>query len=98
VHHLASSSGEVAARLVRATADAEDQVEFRTVPATPGKPLVRYFLPEDKAAAERLAEKLKERLGSNWKVQDLTHYRPRPSQGTLEVWLPRRFSAGGSTG
>lgn len=93
VHHLASR-GDAAMRLVRPLAGAGDEVEFRTVSATPDRAVVRYFLPQDRTAAERLAG----RLGSRWAVQDLTRYRPRPSQGTLEIWLPRRFLADGSAG
>jgi hypothetical protein len=37
---------------------------------------------------------LASRLGGGWAVQDFTHFAPRPSAGTLEVWLPRSLAGG----
>ncbi|QTI79674.1 hypothetical protein IAI58_02380 [Roseomonas marmotae] len=62
-------------------------VELRQVASTPGSAVVRYFTPNDALAAAKLAM----RLGSGWRVQDFTFYRPRPAAGTLEIWVPRRM-------
>ena len=44
---------------------------------------IRYFLPEDAAAADRLAAI----LGNGAIARDFTAFRPSPRGGTLEVWL-----------
>ena len=42
---------------------------------------VRYFYPEDAAAARALAEAIGAR------VRDFTDFRPQPEEGTIEVWM-----------
>ncbi len=44
---------------------------------------VRYFFPEDRAVAEAVSAGLP--MATD--VQDFTHYVPRPTPGTLELWL-----------
>ncbi len=64
-------------------------VEARRVPATPDHPSIRYFYAEDGAAA-RVAAQWMADTGLNWTLQDLSTFEPRPSRGTVEVWLPRQ--------
>lgn len=89
VTHFRPGSRQAAARLT-SRALPEGTVELRQVAATPDSAIVRYFAPADRGAATQLAS----RLGSSWAVQDFTHYVPRPSAGTLEVWLPRALAGG----
>jgi hypothetical protein len=62
-------------------------VETRTVSSGPGVPTIRYFHAADAASAGRLANALAAG-GIAWRVQDLSHFRPLPRQGTVELWLP----------
>jgi hypothetical protein len=68
----------------------EGSIESRGAGATPSTPIIRFFSPEDEAAAGRLAN----RLGPAWTVQDFTSFRPRPNRGLLEVWIPRDMHGG----
>jgi hypothetical protein len=49
--------------------------------------VIRYFFVEDEAAAKEVAAEL-HGTGAAWRVEDFTAHRPRPSRGTVEVWLP----------
>ncbi|WP_147465028.1 hypothetical protein [Teichococcus wenyumeiae] len=89
VVHSVPAGRDTAQALLRSAADANDEVEFRTLRVTPDRAVVRYFYRADEAAAQELAK----RLGPAWRVQDLTRYRPSPRPTTLEVWLPRSFRA-----
>ena len=60
-------------------------IETRVVDATPSRPTVRFFHAGDEAAARMLSGRLP---GSGWHVQDFSGFRPLPSSGTIEVWLP----------
>jgi len=82
--------GRSAAAALTGRAVPNSDVELRQVGATPDVAVVRYFAPTDHAAAMQLAS----RLGGGWAVQDFTHFAPRPSAGTLEVWLPRSLAGG----
>lgn len=75
---------ELAARLQRRLAGRPGTVEVRHVAASPGRPDIRYFSPEDSGAARALATE----MGGPWTVTDMTGFQPRPSRGTLEVWFP----------
>lgn len=61
-------------------------VEIRAVPATPPNGEIRYFNPGDRGLAERLAGT----LGGSFRLRDFTAFSPRPSRGTMEVWVPGR--------
>ncbi|MGK7867190.1 hypothetical protein [Falsiroseomonas sp. E2-1-a20] len=61
-------------------------VEVRVVPATPPTGEVRYFNSGDREMAERLAAT----LGGSFRARSFTSFSPRPSRGTLEVWVPGR--------
>lgn len=61
-------------------------VEVREVPATPPTGEIRYFNPGDREMADRLAET----LGGSFRARSFTSFSPRPSRGTLEVWVPGR--------
>jgi hypothetical protein len=87
-HYRLGGRGAAAALTERAVPNSD--VELRQVGATPDVAVVRYFAPTDQGAAMQLAS----RLGGGWAVQDFTHYSPRPSAGTLEVWLPRSLAGG----
>ena len=59
----------------------------RPVTDVPRIATLRYFWVEDKDAAQALAHN----LGGpevTWTVRDFTSFRPKPSPGTIEVWLP----------
>lgn len=58
-----------------------------------GTPSVRYFYPEDRLTAQRLLQTARGGLAGDGKPApteptDFTRFRPSPSPGTIEVWLP----------
>jgi hypothetical protein len=61
-------------------------VETRAGKHDAREPVIRYFFVEDAAAAKAVAADLRG-SGVEWHVQDSTADRPRPSKGTVEVWL-----------
>lgn len=61
------------------------RVELLTVQNTFRSSTVRYFYPEDAAAAEQLADELA-RIGEPWRVMSALPQRPVPL-GRLEVWV-----------
>lgn len=73
---------DIAARL----SSSVGRLETRRVPFAPGNYEIRFFHPEDSGAARALAEMLP--VESAWRVRDFSQFRPPPSGGTLEVWLP----------
>ncbi|NKE46388.1 hypothetical protein HB662_16520 [Roseomonas frigidaquae] len=83
VHHASGGSGSAAAAIAARAARFGGSVEIRPVPATPPMREVRYFRASDEVLAQRLAAA----LGGGWRLHDLTRFTPRPSPGTLEVWL-----------
>lgn len=73
---------DMAARL----ASIVGRLETRQVAVAPGSYEIRFFHPEDSAAARALADTLP--VQGAWRVRDFSQFRPPPSGGTLEVWLP----------
>jgi len=49
---------------------------------------VRYFHATDRPAATEIAALLGAALGSDPAIRDFTDFRPAPSKGAIEVWLP----------
>lgn len=85
-----SEAGEAAAnRLAAAAAPLAARVQTRVVADTPSAPVIRFFHPEDEARARELAGALRG-PGPGWAVKDFGSFRPRPSPGTIEVWVPTR--------
>jgi hypothetical protein len=85
-----SEAGEaLSARLLASLRPRFGIVEARRVAATPAKPSIRYFHPEDEPSARSAAAWLAD-TGLNWTLQDFSAFRPLPSRGTIEVWLPRQ--------
>jgi len=90
IHVPAGSEGAEAmsAHLLAALGSRAGSVETRRVAGTPGRPSIRYFHPGDEAVAQRVAAWMAG-AGLNWTLQDFSTFLPRPSRGTIEVWLPR---------
>lgn len=65
-----------------------ETVELRRVAATPSRPSVRYFYAEDEFTARNVAAQMSG-TGLAWTVRDFSTFRPLPSRGTIEVWLPQ---------
>jgi hypothetical protein len=63
-------------------------VEARRVAGTPERPSIRYFHPGDEPVAHQVAAWMAD-AGLIWTLQDFSAFLPRPSRGTIEVWLPR---------
>ena len=63
-------------------------VEARRVAGAPDRPSIRYFHPGDEPAAHQVAAWMAD-AGLIWTLQDFSTFLPRPSRGTIEVWLPR---------
>jgi len=64
-------------------------VEVRHVAETPNRPNIRYFHPEDEPLARQAAASMAD-TGLAWTLRDFSTFLPRPSRGTIEVWLPRQ--------
>ena len=75
-------AGDMAARL----GSTVGRLETRRVAATPNGYEIRFFHAEDSVAAHALAGMLP--VEGAWRVRDFSQFRPPPSGGTLEVWLP----------
>lgn len=84
-----TSAEALSARLVSGFRARPGTVETRRVADTPSRPSIRYFHPEDEPTA-RLAAAGMAATGLNWTLQDFSTFQPRPSRGTIEVWLPRQ--------
>lgn len=63
-------------------------VEARRVAGAPDRPSIRYYHPGDEPVARQLAARMAG-AGLTWTLQDFSTFQPRPSRGTVEVWLPR---------
>ena len=63
-------------------------VATRRVPGTPDRPSIRFFHPDDEPVAHQVAAWMAD-AGLIWTLQDFSSFSPRPSRGTIEVWLPR---------
>lgn len=63
-------------------------VESRRVTGTPDRPSIRYYHPGDEPVARQVAARMAG-AGLTWMLQDFSTFQPRPSRGTIEVWLPR---------
>ncbi len=73
------------------TDDGHDLVRIRDVDFSISERNVRYFHDADRASAARMAERYDAEL------RDFTWFRPRPVEGTAELWLAGR-APGGNTG
>ena len=63
-------------------------VQARRVAGTPDRPSIRFFHPGDEPVAQQVAAWMAD-AGLIWTLQDFSAFSPRPSRGTIEVWLPR---------
>lgn len=91
IHVPAGSEGAAAlsAHLLASLSPRPGTVEARRVPDTPNRPTIRYFHPEDESAARQVAAWMAD-TGLPWTLRDFSTFQPRPSRGTIEVWLPRQ--------
>ena len=89
IHYRRGSvAGEaLAGRLAQVAGPIATTVQVRETAATPSAPQVRFFHAEDAARAAQVAAQLPE-PGAAWDVRDFTGFRPSPSPGSIEVWLP----------
>jgi hypothetical protein len=55
---------------------------------------VRYYFPEDAAAARALSDRIGAATGTPVEARDFTSYRPQPTPGTVEVWLAGQGAPG----
>jgi hypothetical protein len=97
IHYPAGAeSGELAQRLAdQLRRSGRPDVELRPVAFEVGTASVRYFRAEDRMAAEKLVKALGPFLQfQGWAAPtapvDFTDFRPQPSPGLLEIWLPQR--------
>lgn len=68
-------------------------VELR-VSNSPDKTQVRYFFPEDKPTAERVADILAERLPRRPDVELIGGYQKKIRPGLVELWLGKTLPVG----
>ena len=95
IHHTAGSNSDAAgARAVaeRLRREGFEVVAVRRVPFAIRTGSVRYYFEHDRSAARRLADLSGPLAGSGRKRPplDFSHYRPKPSPGTVEVWIESR--------
>jgi hypothetical protein len=67
-----------------------------SVPMTIGTTNIRYYHPEDAAAAQAMAAAITDGTGTEAIARDFTDFRPQPAAGTIEIWLagqPRTTTA-----
>jgi hypothetical protein len=90
IHVPAGSEGAEAmsAHLRAGLASRLGVVEARRVAGAPDRPSIRYFHPGDEPAAHQVSAWMAD-AGLIWTLQDFSAFLPRPSRGTIEVWLPR---------
>ncbi len=84
-----AAADALTARLLASLGARPGTVEARRVAETPHQPSIRYFYPEDAPAARQVATWMAD-TGLTWALQDFSTFQPRPSRGTIEVWLPRQ--------
>ncbi len=87
VHYPASAEAvadEAVAALSGAGAEAAKALP---VGFSVGKTNVRYYHPEDRAAAEQVAALTADLTGAPLEARDFTDFRPSPNPGVIEVWL-----------
>lgn len=92
VIHVPASSPEadaLSAHLLTSLGARPGTVQTRRVPETPNRPSIRYFHPADEPAARQIAASMAD-TGLTWTLRDFSSFQPRPSRGTIEVWLPGR--------
>jgi len=90
IHMPAGSEASVAlsAHLLTSLGSHPGTVELRRVAETPTRPSIRYFYPEDEPVARQVAARMTD-TGLPWTLRDFSTFLPRPSRGTIEIWLPR---------
>jgi hypothetical protein len=91
IHYRGSSSRgtDMANRVAAAAGPLAARVQTRAVAGTPSAPEIRFFHPEDEARARQLAGTL-HGLEARWDIRSFSAFRPSPSVGTIEVWVPTR--------
>jgi hypothetical protein len=89
VIHFPSGPAAEEAHALLAVMDAQgiDDAELRRVPVHVAEANVRYFHPQDRAAAESVSQLMRS-SGYPSEVEDFTRFDPPPAPGTVEVWLP----------
>jgi hypothetical protein len=89
VIHFPSGPAAEEAHALLAAMDAQgiNGAELRRVPIHVAEANVRFFHPQDRAAAESV-NRLMRGTGYPSEVEDFTSFDPPPSRGTVEVWLP----------
>ena len=87
IHHASSEGPERSLELARRLRDAgAGEVEVRPVDFQIGRQSIRYFHDADRAVSQALKEVI--RPDHSVTIDDFTHFRPLPSGGMVEVWLP----------
>jgi hypothetical protein len=84
-----SAAGAEAARLAAELGPLAAQVDRRAATSIPRLPTIRYFHPEDAAAAQTLATALR-RPAAAWRIQSVSPRRRLPPPRSFEVWLADR--------
>jgi len=89
VVHYSGNEAEAAQRLAKHLAEKGYEVAIRPVNVQIGRPSVRYYFADDRAATVELAASVEQSLDgrTNPRVLDLSHQRSKPRPGTLEVWI-----------
>jgi hypothetical protein len=92
-HRAGSAAGEAeVGRVAEALRPGAEGVEVRALDGDPSAPpTVRYFYPEDEAAARAVIRSMQAvDLGLGWEARDSSKDPLKPPPGTVEVWLLTR--------
>jgi hypothetical protein len=92
IHQNNSTAAANAEALEATLATLKDpvQMELRSVDFSIATPRIRYFYADDAASAAALADILGPPANGSgsWQVQDFTYFRPGPTEGTVEIFVP----------
>jgi hypothetical protein len=89
IHYRDGSSAEwVATRMAALASPLATTVQTRLVGGTPSRAEIRFFYSVDETKARRLADTLRA-LAPGLEVRNFSAFRPSPSPGTIEVWVPK---------
>lgn len=88
VHVPGGAAAEALSARLLANLDPQlGRIEVRRVSEAPSRPSIRYFYSADEAAAQGVAARMSG-TGLSWTLRSFSTFRPLPSPGTIEVWLP----------
>jgi hypothetical protein len=87
IHYRGGSGAEIANQMAALASPLATRVQTRLVGGTPSRTEIRFFYSADEPKARRLAATLRS-LAPEVNIRNFVAFRPGPSPGTIEVWVP----------